>query len=470
MNGAAVLLRFDTEDFLTPESDDALLFLAKALSHRSIRATFPLTTWKVRSLIQRGRRDVIEALRPHDLGFHSTSHSVHPTIAEELATAPDRQAVRAFERREEDGLKEVEAALDRPVVCYTQPGGNWVAEACTALRKWGVPLQYSESWNAYVDVGGSPFWMGGVLQWSGHVACPKPFLSALPDALKEASREVEEALGLSANGPSGLVNIVAHPTELVTEVFWDAWNFRGGVNREEPLWEAPPRRPKDVVHEAMAAFETYIDRIRSLPGVAFWSASDLVRLFPDRAQEAVFDIEDARRVAEASVGGRIGSVALRSALLSPGEAVTLVALAIVAIEVGETNRPLAMPEILPSFDEEALSGPARIPLTTLKRAARRLAEGGELPANVDGFGLTDIAEGLSKLLLTRVTEGSWPDEISVGGGEILTRRFVKPEEDLHWDWPIFPPAFRAPSLRNRALRAVWTLKPTSTSFCDHVLG
>src|SRR5436305_4758254 len=80
-----VILWFDTEDYLLPADDDACLRLATMLTERGIHATFKVVGEKARVLEQRGRQDVIEALKKHTIGYHSNFHSVHPTPSEYLA-------------------------------------------------------------------------------------------------------------------------------------------------------------------------------------------------------------------------------------------------------------------------------------------------------------------------------------------------------------------------------------------------
>ncbi|MCX6616788.1 MAG: hypothetical protein NTZ98_11925, partial [Acidobacteria bacterium] len=76
-----VVFWFDTEDHITPSSDDAALRIAEILTRRHIRGTFKLTGAKARVLEQRGRRDVLAALRLHDIGYHTDVHSVPPAPA-----------------------------------------------------------------------------------------------------------------------------------------------------------------------------------------------------------------------------------------------------------------------------------------------------------------------------------------------------------------------------------------------------
>jgi|GEM_PF-1530343 len=471
MKEVAVLIRFDTEDFLTSESDDAALAIADLLTDLGVRATFPLTAWKVRALRDRDRRDVIEAVGRHDVGFHSTSHSLHPTIAEELEATPDRDAAAVFERREGEGMGEVAAAFGSALSCYTQPGANWVAEASTALHRWGIPLHFGEDWNAYVDVAGRPFYIGGTLHFSGAVACPKPFLSELPRAADDALAMVGKAVRSARDGSGdvGLVNVVAHPTELVTEVFWDAVNFGGGINREARDWSPPPVRRAADVKAAFEAFSGYVRHLKTLPGVTFWGASDLIRAHPDRARDALFDHGDAVGVATAFSTGRIGAIAVRGATLSPAEAVVLICRDLEAMAEGRQLAFAHLDEVQPCYIPEPNDGGTRMEAKPLLAGALLLAAGGAWPAEVAGVPMTAAAGALANLLLARLEEGHWPGVLDIPHGELLTRRWVRSEDKLHWDWAIFRPGFRAPRLRERALAACWALKPAEPSLCDYRL-
>src|SRR5260370_5126494 len=76
-----VILWFDTEDYILPASDDAALRLADFLSAEKVRATFKVVGEKARTLERRGRKDVIAALKKHEIGYHSNWHSTQPSPA-----------------------------------------------------------------------------------------------------------------------------------------------------------------------------------------------------------------------------------------------------------------------------------------------------------------------------------------------------------------------------------------------------
>src|SRR5690348_6759475 len=76
-----VVLWFDTEDYIDPIADDAALRLANDLTQLGVHATFKVVGEKARVLESRGRRDVIEALSRHSIGYHSNWHSIEPVPA-----------------------------------------------------------------------------------------------------------------------------------------------------------------------------------------------------------------------------------------------------------------------------------------------------------------------------------------------------------------------------------------------------
>src|SRR5664279_5140624 len=92
-----VVLWFDTEDYIEPASDDAALRIATDLTAEGVHATFKVVGEKARVLESRGRRDVIDALSKHAIGYHTNWHSLHPTPSEYLAPLGFLEGVEEFE-------------------------------------------------------------------------------------------------------------------------------------------------------------------------------------------------------------------------------------------------------------------------------------------------------------------------------------------------------------------------------------
>ncbi len=162
-----VILWFDTEDYLLPADDDATKRLAEMLNQRGIRATFKLVGEKARVLEQRRRRDVISALKKHDIGYHANLHSVHPAPSEYLADAGLLDGMAEFERREGGGAADVRRILGvKTLSCYGQPGSSWGSQTIAALKAIGVaprgvPCYVDEG--THIGLDEKPFWYAGAL-------------------------------------------------------------------------------------------------------------------------------------------------------------------------------------------------------------------------------------------------------------------------------------------------------------------
>src|SRR5882724_7572090 len=114
-----VILWFDTEDYLLPADDDAAKRVAELLSSRAVRATFKVVGEKARVLEHRGRTDVIEQLKKHEIGYHSNLHSVHPAPTEYLAECGLLDGIAEFVRHEKAGAADVRRIFGVPtLVCY----------------------------------------------------------------------------------------------------------------------------------------------------------------------------------------------------------------------------------------------------------------------------------------------------------------------------------------------------------------
>jgi len=216
-----VVFQLDTEDFVTPETDDVLLDLAKLFDKYGVRATFAVVGEKARVLRQRGRWDVIEALKRHDIAYQSNYHSLHPTIAEQLRDSGWDEGVKIVIDREEPGLRDLEEIFGKFPSAYIQPGGDWAPQVPYAMGKLGIPVYADGIFEP------QPFWFCGVLAvryalYFDERRGPEP---GYLDGLKARFEELYRSL----LGSGGLLVVVLHPCMLRTDEFWDAVNFARGA-------------------------------------------------------------------------------------------------------------------------------------------------------------------------------------------------------------------------------------------------
>lgn len=263
-----VLLSFDTEDFVTPEADDAVLYYARTLSERGIRGTFFVVAERVRVLKQRGRVDVLREMARHDIGYHTNTHSLRPTINEYQEPLPWHEAVAALVERERDGLRLVAETFQRPIVSICPPGTSWSAPMLAAFRQLGIRVCAG----AMLDGGdGQPAWFAGVINLcydQEHLV--DPFLT--PAVADQATRQIQQLQSQRQQG-NGYLAVFTHPTRLVTDEFWDTVNLADDrLSTGIALQPAPVKSPSetaaikrkfesalDVFQRGRTSFSTYSD-------------------------------------------------------------------------------------------------------------------------------------------------------------------------------------------------------------------
>src|SRR2546430_5599551 len=305
-----VILWFDTEDYLLPADDDATKRLAEMLAERNIRATFKLVGEKARVLEQRGRRDVILALRKHDIGYHANFHSVHPTPSEYLADCGWVDGVAEFVRREGAGAADVRRILGvETLACYGQPGSSWGSQTIGALKEIGVAPRgvacYVDE-GTHVGLNEQPFWYAGALVVY-HMGRNYTRMDLHDPAAVEPAKQKVSAIADRLRGRGGgLISIFYHPCEWVHKEFWDGVNFRRGSNPPRERWKPPPQRPAGETEAAFRRFAEYIDHILAIPGVRFVTASDLPALFPDPARTEGATEADLNEIAVRLADGKNG--------------------------------------------------------------------------------------------------------------------------------------------------------------------
>jgi len=429
------LIRFDVEDYLTQESDDALAAMLDAMHRAQIPGSYGVVGKKAQALKERGRQDILHRLAQEpSLGFHSWSHSEHPTLAEDLSLLSYEAAVDRFVEREAKGVAQVRDAIRAPEY-FTQPGGNWVPEAVEALPRLGMTVYFTDSFNSYlVDLPG-PYWYGQTLLYSFPVINPRPFGLGLPGNLAQAIEMVEAR----QHEPTPFM-VMLHPTELVTTVFWDAVNFSYGRTRT-PLIPAPLREPQER-RAALESFERYLQALRRLD-IEWHDAASLKKQVKPLTPVRVTRMMLAKAVAK----GGWGPLRMTDeGALSAAEAVF--AACQLALEpdrgevtVGWVGAPAQWEPSAPRH--EGLSGTRR--LEWCRWVVDGVLSSGRLPSPAQsGMRLED---GLGTVLP------------SVGKDTLAFLDYVKAPEALHWDWPIFPKNFRPLRLWKDARRLAWTLKP-----------
>ncbi|MCK4260441.1 MAG: hypothetical protein KAX49_15805 [Halanaerobiales bacterium] len=497
MSKPKILLRFDTKDYITPESNVVLDALLNILEELNIKATFIVVGEKIKMLIDHGETAIIEKLQHHALGYHSYTHSLHPVAQEYLQNVNWETGIEKFLKTEETGHKIFVETFDQPPICYTQPGADWVPHAYIALQQWEIPLFFTEEKNSLLNLTAQhqkqqPFLVNGILT----LAC-NPTISDLTNlsssTLNSAKYKFEwdyqtasQSMGL------GLIPIICHPERLITsgDQPWDMLNYANGKNKPRQEWQIPPLKSKHIYEEDLNAFKQFLIYLKENYELDWITAQDLVDIYQNRIihKDRVIDtltqgtcsIDQTNTLEFSSILNiathfrkEISFYGMGNIWLSPIQVASILCQTLL-IRAQEGYFPSSVP--IPT----EIFFPERIPEVTVTK-------------NLDRIGWSELVQGSKKILHLIKTKTTFPPKIKVGvniwieletfiGGvaqaivtmasdhlpqdrillpntKLQTKDYVKKIDQANWSWPIFSYGFQNCELLNYTELLSWTLKP-----------
>ena len=466
-NGPAkvfVVLWFDTEDYLLPADDDATLRLAEFLSREGIRATFKVVGEKARTLERRERYDVIEALKKHEIGYHSNWHCVQPSPAMYLSDLGWDEGVAEFERREGPGRDDVQRIFGQAPTCYGQPGSSWGPQSFGAIRRWQMPVYLDAG--SHVALEGKPHYYCGVLTLYKLTHTLRTGLTGDNDLRAAEDRFQGAREALRAEG-GGVVSIFYHPCEFVHKEFWDAVNFRAGANPPPDQWKPPAQKSPAESAVAWRTFEAYIRFIRGFDDVRFVTASEASQVYRDRARGRQFTTDEIKAVAK-RVTSDVTFQRHDNFTLSASEMFVLLN-EFVAASGKKQSEPLRLDlsPFGPTESRPRLAGEQTVEWSQFWRTANDVADFvrrqnrvpstvwlGSTPVPPDSYlvALADVASALA-------SGEKPPESVTLEAARLAAAEYVSTDRPELWGWIIFPHGFRAPAMMELAKRQAWTIKP-----------
>ncbi len=460
MKNVYVAFQFDTEDFITPEADDVLLDLTDILDQFGVKGSFCIVGEKVRVLERRGRSDVLEALKRHDVAYQSNLHSIHPVISEYLKDKEWDEGVEEVKRREGPGIAHIEETFGVKPSAFIQPGGSWAPQTPYASMEMGVPT--------YVDgiFRDNPVWFCGCLCFKAAMSFPEHSTFADLDLLKSRFDNIYNS---KING--GLITIVMHPCKFVTEEFWDAVNFSNGRQpRGEPV--PAPLRDEEKIKESLQAFQKFLSFILDHPNlkvVTFREVAELYREPKERRLklEQIFDL--ARRASEHNDWQVIDGTSV-----SPAELIRLF-VDVIVDHLQRGDEPKFVPirfTLGPTSEPSETCRAEDINLNDIlemSRFAKKFMDTyGSVPSTITkgkiNSGPGVLLEATAKIVKYYSEHGSLPDSIKVRGlsnvPEVVQRWNLTERVNRQWRWVIFPRGFKSKQIEKLTLLQAWTMRPT----------
>lgn len=259
-----VSLCFDTEDYTSPPEwgmDDIPKWMSEIMTQEGVTGTFLVIGHKARAIRDRKRKDVIAAMRKHEIGLHTNFGSDHPTLSEALAPHDWHEAVKLADERESPGFKELGEIFDTEIGSGSTHGASQAAAMHYVCgTKWDRGWLYS-----FVPCGKENLcWYANCLQFGykgigiSESTYSKP--KEVDETLKRWAKEVDR---IAAEGTKWCYIFLAHPLMVRCKQFNDALNYADGKNRWP--WRTPEMRTLEEMEVAKQQFRRVVRWIAKHP-------------------------------------------------------------------------------------------------------------------------------------------------------------------------------------------------------------
>ncbi|MEA3400915.1 MAG: hypothetical protein U9R79_06655 [Armatimonadota bacterium] len=144
-----VIFAYDVEDVYNPESDDALLQICRIHAEEGVPASMFVAAEKARTMRERGRRDVLDAIAEHEICYHGNYWGDFPEPATGYGVRlPFDEAVEMALHVEAKGLHDV-----------AEITGQFPVAWCCHQAQQSLPMQYA------MKLAGVRCWAGGPRGW-----------------------------------------------------------------------------------------------------------------------------------------------------------------------------------------------------------------------------------------------------------------------------------------------------------------
>ena len=247
-----IIISFDTEDFTSSRAADAIRDEAELLRSLGIRGCFCIVGLLAKQLKAWGRDDVLQALKHHEISFHTYGHSLHPTIDEYTDIADFNTARAELIRRETVGVDMVKDVLGVDKLYSACPPGNQnTYVAMYAYEEMGIPL-YAGTFCDTMN-GDGVFYCN-----TYHMRYTYP----IEKLCFNYSKKAEDAL-IEEFAKCKRVIFYTHPNIAIMKEFWDRVNYFGKNKAKFGEWDYPEERTPEEIEKFYKRMRGVLERIKN---------------------------------------------------------------------------------------------------------------------------------------------------------------------------------------------------------------
>jgi hypothetical protein len=453
----SVVFSYDTEEYQAPFTDLATKTWADLLTKHGLRGCFCTVGEKARVLRDRGRRDIIDALKPHEIDYHSDLHSVHPTHAEYLNELNWDDGVQRCLMEETPGIADVERILGERPIAYCKPGSSWGPQVVYSMSIMGLPV-FADAPIEFAP--GQPMWFCNQLCLKYHTSF-------------ERSMEVENRfehiksgfLELYSSRKDGYVVMYSHPCRMVASAFGDGLNFKDGKNTPKEEWLPVPKRPDEDIKAIRDAADHFLEFVAG-EGIPVVTYREIYEKY--REDNLWVSLETALNVLK-SVAGELTYHWADGIYLSPAE---IFGLALFILDA--YNRSRVLPATIPiqrpigptedCHSQSPITVSAEAFLNTASQVHQTVHSAHRVPSVIH-FGNAQVAPGCflkaaSEFIRALHTHPEPPQTVMIKSAQntptLAKRQDFKQMRIGGW---LMAPDFEADNVVAMAKRQTWTAKP-----------
>ena len=247
-----ITFTFDVEDFTSKRAFMALQTTIELLNRYSFNGIFLITGHVAERLYDYPK--IVELLEAHEVGYHSSGHSVHPTIFEFTDVKSYKEAYEISLKRETTHINPLTGQIEseggiialqklfpsKKITAFRAPGYCWSPPHLEALRDLGIKFDFSARLSQTpVCHKGIKFYPYPILaQWNGKPSDFRLFWIT------------------TAKNPYIVIGL--HPSLFATYDGWDTIYFNGNPRAIVP----PKTRDPQEVKSLIKSFDLFLKNIK----------------------------------------------------------------------------------------------------------------------------------------------------------------------------------------------------------------
>ncbi len=228
-----IIFSFDTEDFTSNISADAIVTEAEILRKQGVKGCFCIVGLLAKQLKSWNRNDVVKALSYHEINLHTYGHTLHPMITEYTDIEDFEKAKNEVIRQESEAIRLIREALGAEKIYAAVPPGNAKSYAAMyAYSDMGIPI-YADTVCDPED--GSGCWYCNIFHIDYAYCCEQNFFDGNDNDLKAVLDELAKRKRAV---------VYTHPNASLFNEWWDIKNYDKENLCEFGEWKECNRRPE----------------------------------------------------------------------------------------------------------------------------------------------------------------------------------------------------------------------------------